>query len=417
MCTRPITIRVPHNPYERNVLGFQGYKTVTVPCGKCPECLAKRQRDISVRAYREALKYGDCFFVTFTYKPFCVPFSQVFFDVNLDTGESTDYHVPSLVTDSGLLEYLRSKYKLHSRGVFYDYASKREFVQYEDGAIHEHYLLFTPTLSYRDFASRIKYFRTDYQRKVGKLDFKYICVGEYGSKKSCRPHFHCLFFGLNYDQVCYFCKFWDLGFYYIQHVKLKNDDGSDGMAKVASYIGKYAAKGSFVPSSVKNRFTLPCKVSASRKIGLSDLDPLIRYYRAYDICKYDINKFDIPQEKQSVIISEVFNRLKKFEYGVSRRIVCSTPLSIRRAIFGYKVFDGVACWSTLYYKVMDFARSFYQAQNDRTFEKFFSDLSGQGISPPEICFMFENMQDCTRKDREAGQLASLSSFYSKSKFG
>lgn len=416
MCTRPITIRVPYNPYERNVLGFQGYKIVTVPCGKCPECLAKRQKDISIRAYREALRYGDCYFVTFTYKPSCVPFSQVFFDVNRDTGESTDYHVPSLVTDSLLLDSLRQKYRLHRNGVFYDYASKKELVQYEDGSLHEHYLLFTPTLSYRDFSSRIKYFRTDYQRNVGNLDFKYICVGEYGSKKSCRPHFHCLFFGLDYEQVRYFCKLWDLGFYYIEHVKFKNDDGSDGMAKVASYIGKYAAKGSFVPSSVKNRLTLPCKVSASRKIGLSDLDPLISYYRAYDICKYDIDKFDIPVDKQSIIISEVFNRLKHFEYGESKRVVCSLPLSIRRKIFGFKVFDGVACWSTLYYKVMDFARMFYQAEADRIFEEFSSPLLLQGFSLPQVCRKFEDIQQSSREYRESRQRQALSEFYSKGKF-
>ena len=58
MCTRPFTIRVPCNPYEEHMLGYRSMKEVQVPCGKCPECLIERQKDISVRAYREAYNYG-----------------------------------------------------------------------------------------------------------------------------------------------------------------------------------------------------------------------------------------------------------------------------------------------------------------------------------------------------------------------
>ena len=44
MCTRPVTIRVPPNPFEYSQ-GYRGYKVIQVPCGKCPECLGKRQTD------------------------------------------------------------------------------------------------------------------------------------------------------------------------------------------------------------------------------------------------------------------------------------------------------------------------------------------------------------------------------------
>ena len=48
MCTRPVAIRLPPNPYERSI-GIKSDKVLTVPCGKCPECLSKRQKDISIR--------------------------------------------------------------------------------------------------------------------------------------------------------------------------------------------------------------------------------------------------------------------------------------------------------------------------------------------------------------------------------
>ena len=292
MCTRPITVRLPPNPYDY-ACGFRGYKEVQVPCGKCPECLSKRQKDISVRAYREALKFSSCYFVTLTYSPEHVPFAQTLLDIDTSSGQILYDKCSEIVTDSNVLSNLRSEYHLSKPGVFYKYLDIAELEE------HVYRVVYTPTLFYQDVRLKIKNFRVKYQREYyKKLDFSYICVGEYGRKNSIRPHYHVLFFGLNFFQVKYFCSMWNYGNYYLESVKFKNEDGSDGLARVASYIGKYAAKGSFNPSSVLNHFTLPCRVSSSRGLGLSDLDKLIGYYRGYDIVGcYDVEKLDFNYDK------------------------------------------------------------------------------------------------------------------------
>ena len=343
-------------------------------------------------------------------------FAQTLLDCNTTSGELSINHVPELLSDEFVLAQLRLEYKAHFSGTFYrllDFNDK--FYQDADGDLHSFKMCYTPTLSYRDFSLAIKNFRIDYQRKVGPLDFKYICVGEYGSKRSRRPHFHCLFFGLDFKQVEYFCRFWKYGFHYIEQVKYKNDDGSDGLAKVSSYIGKYAAKGSFVPDSVTSGFTIPCRVSSSRGVGLCNLDNFLNYYRCYDISVYDIEKMDMPEDKHDIVILECFNRLKQFNYVGCKRPI-PLPLSLKKKIFGYRVIDGKAIWSRLYYEVMDFARVFYQAEIDRAFKRFYDDFSRQGFTASEICSTYEALQDYDRKSRESRERSALASFYAKSKY-
>ena len=267
---------------------------------------------------------------------------------------------------------------------------------------------------YEDVRLKIKNFRVKYQREYNqKLDFTYICVGEYGKKKSIRPHYHILFFGLTDFQVMFFCAMWNYGKYYVEPVKFANEDGSDGMAKVASYIGKYAAKGTFNPSSVLRHFTLSCRVASSRGLGLAHLDSLIAHYRGYDLVgKYDVEKldFDYPKDK---FYDLLFKRLSSYCYGTVNRSI-SLPVSLRRKIFDYRLVDGRACWSRLYYEVMDFARVQYQNNRDREFREFIEQYDSSEI--PKMVVVFDNLQKTALLDREKSQRQYLAKFYSKSKF-
>lgn len=412
MCTRPITIRVPANPYEVNVLGLQGFKEVNVPCGKCPECLGKRQKDISVRAYREAQHYGSCYFVTLTYKPDSVPFAQTLLDINKDTGEVLIDRCPEPCYE-GMVSKVRGLYKGHSGKVFYHYETIAS-ARCDDDCLHEFQVVYTPTLYVRDVRLRIKNFRVIKERDLGhKLDFKYICVGEYGSKSkgSHRPHYHLLFFGLTKELIYEFCHLWNLGFYYVEGVNFKNVDGSDGLAKVSSYIGKYAAKGSFNPDSVTNHLVLPSRICASRGVGLCNINNLLGYYRCYDIVgKYDIDKFDIPSDKEGLLLSECFKRLK---YSFNGHEI-SLPMSLRRKIFGYRLFDGKAVWSILYYKVMAFARAQFEDNDYREFRKFC--WQRLGVPLAKICREYNMVQTADLRAREAREIEHMRSFYSSSKF-
>lgn len=404
MCTRPLTIRVPPNPYEYSQ-GFRGLKELQVPCGKCPECLGKRQKDISVRAYREALKYNKCDFVTLTYAPDSVPFAQTLLSLDNQSGEVLIDKVSEVVTNFDMLSVLRSEYHTAQSGVFYKYKS---IATLEDT---EYQVVYTPTLYYEDVKLVIKNFRVKYMREFNeKLDFTYICVGEYGKKKSIRPHYHILFFGLTDFQVMYFCTMWKKGKYYVEPVKFKNEDGSDGLAKVAGYIGKYASKGTFNPSSVLNHFTIPCRVASSRGLGMDNLDRLVGYYRGYDLVgKYDIEKCDFDYDKTK-FYELLFNRMKYDFAGKS----ISLPLSLRRKIFDYRIVDSRACWSRLYYEIMDYARVRYQDNCDREFRQFIDGYPDSEI--PKMVVVFNRLQESNLLDREKGQRERLAKFYSKSKF-
>lgn len=414
MCTRPISIKVPCNPYEYS-LGYRGFKQVTVPCGKCPECLMKRQKDISARAYREALRYPTCWHVIFTYDWCHVPFSHTLLDTNLGTGEQLVSRVAGLEIDTATLEYLRSDYRKYRGNDCYYFTRRLVTISANlsnDGCIHDYDIVYTPTLSYRDFSLMVKNFRIDYQRKVGELDWKYICVGEYGSAKhhSHRPHFHVLIFGLSEMQLDYLIGFWNKGNVVKKPVKFINEDGTSGIAKVAAYIGKYAAKGSFVPSSVKNKFTIKCRLSASRGLGLSDLEQLINYYRCYDMFKYDIELCDYPTDKQSLLFEEILKRLQSYEFPGSKKPI-SLPISFVKQIFGFRVIDGKACWSKLYYQFMDFARVRNQIAADEIFFDFIDCRTKEGIPFPLAVAQYADIQKSALQNRESREKEIMSKLY------
>lgn len=410
MCTSPITIRVPPNSYEEHVLGIHSMKEVTVPCGKCTECLSKRQNDIAVRGFREAVDKGNCWFLTLTYRPSHVPFACSMLDINKDTGESIIHSLPEISTAS-YLDDIKYEYR-SSRGMFYKYVPFAEFDS-DDGCRHLYQYCFTPTLYYRDVALLIKNFRVRHKRLYKyNPDFTYIAVGEYGSHGSHRPHYHLLLFGLLSYQVDMLCSMWDKGFWYLKKVKAKNEDGSDGFAKVCKYVSKYAAKGKFNPESVLSHLTLSSRICSSRGLGLKDLENIFYYHRCYDLFgRYDPNKLDIPVEKKSLLFTEVLKRLKLFNFD--GRKIC-VPQSICRKIFGYKVIDGKASWNLLYYEVMAFARDNYKEIRDREFFAFLDSFPDRSLS--EKVDAFNVLQESSLRARKDNGEKLVRQYYSRSKF-
>lgn len=407
MCTRPRYIRCPPNPFEY-INGVRTDKIIQVPCGKCPECLANRQKDLALRAFEEAKKYGSCRFVTLTYAPAKVPFSQTLLAIDTDTGDCRIERCAELVSGD-IIWKLRKGYKENSSGVYYHYA---DIARFEDTLFQ---VVYTPTLYYTDVRLCIKYFRVKYFRDYGvKLNFTYTCVGEYGSKPghSHRPHYHILFFGLTEEQTKYFMDLWSskkhyyFGKAYYKPVKHTSDD----LAKVASYIGKYSAKGTFNPSSVVQHYTLPCRISSSRGLGLSDLEKLKSHYYGFDIVgKYDINKCDFNYDK-SLLYRVLYDRLT-FNFNGKE---ISLPNSFRRKIFDCRNVEGKTCWSRLYYEIMDFARSVNQTLSDFQFEQYRKCNSEKSLS--QICSEFESIRASTLAHREKSEKEYLSRFYALSKF-
>ena len=68
-----------------------------VPCGKCIECLQKKQVELTVLAIEESKKFNTMHFFTLTYNPENVPISHTREYVSTVTGEVEGYSIHDVV--------------------------------------------------------------------------------------------------------------------------------------------------------------------------------------------------------------------------------------------------------------------------------------------------------------------------------
>lgn len=158
-----------------------------IPCGRCLNCRVDKMNELTDRCEYEYINYGCGAFVTFTFD---------------------DYHInPYMFVDSKTGQIVASLNKK----------------------------------CLKDFLNRLNKLVHKYNKKYGltpfcRPDYKYLCVGEYGENGSVfdRPHFHCLFFGLDFAM----CErlFWKAWQYQgsIQVGAIRNG----GIGYVVSYLDK-----------------------------------------------------------------------------------------------------------------------------------------------------------------------------------
>lgn len=181
-CLHPINLRVKNNTC--NILGYKQF--ILVPCGKCVECLKRKQNDWSVRCMEQfkSSKFG-CF-VTLTYRDDNVPTI-----VNVDTGE----RFLSVNKRDVQLWLKRSRIRLANNG-------------------------YNPS------------------------NLKYFITSEYGPR-TLRPHYHAFICGFSLDvlEFCGCLNDWreHHGFVSAKNIKCSDDD----VFSCARYVGKYCSKGFF----------------------------------------------------------------------------------------------------------------------------------------------------------------------------
>lgn len=166
----------------RKVAGYSSDSVVQIPCGKCPECMKKKQNALRIRCYNEAKKRGVLHFLTLTYSDEALPFSRVLLSASEDTGEisiSGDiellnrFDVPRPVIDAIMSDKV-SIY--HAKMRFCDVPAL-----YRDGNCY--FYRYLPCHDYRAVKRLFKLARKWYVLKyTNPLDFSYLVVPEFGER-------------------------------------------------------------------------------------------------------------------------------------------------------------------------------------------------------------------------------------------
>lgn len=205
MCLQPLTRKVNSSKYA-------GVYSISVPCGKCFECLRDAQNEWVVRLFMESRYHSNFLFFTLTYSP---------------------QSVPELV-DSDSVVY-RTVFKRHLQDWF-------------------------------------KRFRQRYKREFGSnSQLKYFVTSEYGPKTK-RPHYHGLLFGVPYDVFNRLAlSEWRELYGYVDckdiQLSLPGNERDKSVSNVIRYVSKYCLKGEFENPFVSLKKVLPSFHLISKGIG------------------------------------------------------------------------------------------------------------------------------------------------------
>lgn len=326
MCLRPVTTII------RNPVTGSTFKQA-VPCGKCIECVKRKQNDYAFIMSQHALTHSKLDFVTLTYRNEAIPFSGVFEVTDSETGDVLErsgiFWLKEEYHDSVISEYYSfSSESGHQMEVPLDYLSGVDASsldhhawtytegRYTDfvfsptsvfssriGRISDSSIarcVVTPSLRRDDVRLAIKNARIRFRRQYGfNAEFTYFEVGEYGSKRS-RPHFHILFFDADDRFITIFRELW-----YSQYGTTDYEPvvarGSDTLAqaheKVAKYLAKYLSKGMFEKTFVKQGYVEKPRRISSKGIGHDRLEFLRSYCLAFDV----FGEYDPDQPPVSVL--------------------------------------------------------------------------------------------------------------------
>lgn len=385
-----------------------------VPCGKCSACLKRRQLDLAARCACAAQDYGSMVFVTLTYDEEHLPLSAVIERVDKITGEVSNYCS---------LYQLRRKSRYQVEDEFIDDVLRnvvssdcepyryfvKHIVDFEDSCFQ---MVVTPSLYTRDVRLWLKRARVSYKRLYGNElpDFKYVIVGEYGVNGTKRPHYHLAFFGLDKSHVDYMVSLWQYGFKYVQWVNCINQDGTDGYAIAAKYIGKYMTKGKFDCQSVHDGYSFKSRICSSKHLARELSPALVSYFRCEDLLgEYDIEK-PLSSDKLKILLDELPKRCS-IRIGSS---VFVLPNVFKRQLWYVKDSDKVFRPSVVRMQIADSLSSDLVHDYYFKLKKDSPNLSEGEVSAKVARFKSEQ-EALSRLEDERGMF-SLQQFYLSSKF-
>lgn len=312
MCLKPRRLTI------RNVITGSA-RPQSVPCGKCMECLRRKQNDYAFIMSQHAMNHTKVDLVTLTYRNSAVPFSGVFEVFNKETGEVVDksgiFWLKSEYHDSVVREYYSgdgaSGHQLqvptnyldgldvptfeHHIGVYFGtetdiiYSPKSVYTNQGLGNLPEFAdvrVMVTASLRRSDVKDALKVVRIQFKRKYGySAKFTYFEVGEYGEKRH-RPHYHIEFFDCPDEFLDMFRSYWYEHYGetdYEPVVAMPGDSLEQAFEKVSKYLSKYLAKGVFEKDFVKQGYVEKPRRISSKGIASDRLPFLRSYCLAFDV--------------------------------------------------------------------------------------------------------------------------------------
>lgn len=213
-------------------------------CGACPECLSKRSRLWALRCSMEAKKGKACM-ITLTYDTFIYDdngniIGENLADRSVDKKDAQDF-LKRLRShyDDKVKSQIRKEIKTAIKTAFACSPQKENYRNYRD--FRNRYVL-------RAYKGDIEaYKQTEFDKR--KIHIKYLLTAEYG-KRTHRPHYHALLFGVDFAEDRQFYKkskrgnaifmsstlnkIWNKGICTVDCVNVSS--------KVARYCTKYCAK-------------------------------------------------------------------------------------------------------------------------------------------------------------------------------
>lgn len=472
-CLKPRTIKSPApsngtrfgvylaaSRYARDNIIRRTYEEIVVPCGKCLACLKNKQSSMVVRCKREAQQKGSFAFMTLTYDDDHLPLTRSLFRVDKDTGEVEVFFKPEFISsginpDPSYTELFKQMEASTSPRYF-------DYVWDVPDPDFEYHVRITPSVCRSDVREWLKMARIQYERDNGEKlpDFSYVAISEYGPR-TCRPHYHLAFFGLQRKHLNYLLERWKYGkVKQVRIVAQVNADGSNGFLKASKYIGKYMSKGKFECDSVKECAAERPRVCQSKHLGTKELEPIRRQVLCFDIAgeydpdslrsilgwdevmvtneksrdygkvyRYPIYGDFLPRSVVDVLVDEIPRRLV---YRVDERTLLPLPRIIRDKIFKNVPNEEYDEWlrtagddhrtpapsrtvsSALWCMVTSSLRDKLERESNERFAEFCA--SHPEREAYENCLEFARWEEFCAGLEEATMFEDYRTFYSKSHF-
>lgn len=208
MCTNPVKV-------IRKDACSNSVRTYYVPCGKCADCVKKKQSEFAALSLHQGLKSGSLHFFTFTYRNDTIPVA-----ISEHTMDG-----PRLIGFErgcdGFINGLTGEFKN---------------CVLVNNSYHE-----CCSLQREDVKKVLKQFR----KYNPDASFKYAIFGEYGEQHG-RPHYHGLFYGLTDKQAKSLCDLWSARFGFVYYAPRVSGNLDLGDYKAMSlYVSKYISKGDY----------------------------------------------------------------------------------------------------------------------------------------------------------------------------